>query len=124
MPNLGSLSHSHGLAEVPLVHQPGPEHLGEVSQPHQGVQGQVGVPKVPLLGHGSEIETPNWACREFGPRKENCKVSKPHQGGQVPPAIAACYHYLLPLRAWVLSRSRHIYLISTVRNYRQAKNTL
>ena len=30
MPNLGSLSHSHGLEEVPVVHQPGPEHLGEV----------------------------------------------------------------------------------------------
>ena len=83
----------------------------EVSPPHQGGQGQDGVPQVPLLGHGSEIETPNWACREFRPRKENCKVSKPRQGGQVPPATAACCHYLLPLRAWVLSRSRHIYLI-------------
>ena len=68
----------------------------EVSQPDHGGQGQVAVPQVSPLGHGSEIEF---------------KVSKPHQGGQVPPAIAACYHYLLPLRAWVLSRSRHIYLI-------------
>ena len=25
-------------------------------------QGQVGVPHVPLLGHGGEIETQNWAC--------------------------------------------------------------
>ena len=83
----------------------------EVCQPHQGGQGQVGVPQVPVLGHGVEIETHNWICRELRPRKENFKVSKPHQGGQVPPAIAACYHYLLPLRAWVLSRSRHIYLI-------------
>ena len=41
----------------------------EVSQPHQGVQGQVDVPQVPLLGHGSEIETPNWACREYRTRK-------------------------------------------------------
>ena len=69
----------------------------EVSQPDHGGQGQVAVPQVSPLGHGSEIEF---------------KVSKPHQGGQVPPAIAACYHYLLPLRAWVLSRSRHIYLIN------------
>ena len=30
-----------------------------VSQRHQGGQGQVGVPQVPPLGHGSEIETPN-----------------------------------------------------------------
>ena len=30
MPNLGSLSHSHGLEEAPLVHQPGPGHLPEV----------------------------------------------------------------------------------------------
>ena len=28
-------------------------------------QGQVGGPQVPLLGHGDEIETPNWACRDF-----------------------------------------------------------
>ena len=70
----------------------------EVSQPDHGGQGQVAVPQVSPLGHGSEIEF---------------KVSKPHQGGQVPPAIAACYHYLLLLRAWVLSRSRHIYLIVT-----------
>ena len=27
-------------------------------------QGQVGGPQVPLLGHGDEIETPNWACRD------------------------------------------------------------
>ena len=40
----------------------------EVSQPDQGGQGQVGVPQVPLLGHGSEIETPNWACRDYRTR--------------------------------------------------------
>ena len=28
-------------------------------------QGQVGGPHVPLLGHGGEIETPNWAGRDF-----------------------------------------------------------
>ena len=27
-------------------------------------QDQVGGPQVPLLGHGDEIETPNWACRD------------------------------------------------------------
>ena len=26
-------------------------------------QDQVGGPQVPLLGHGDEIETTNWACR-------------------------------------------------------------
>ena len=40
----------------------------EVSQAHQGVQGQVSVLQVPLLGHGSEIETPNWAIvQRLGP---------------------------------------------------------
>ena len=29
-PNLGSLSHPHGLEEAPVVHQPGPGHLGDV----------------------------------------------------------------------------------------------
>ena len=28
-------------------------------------QGQIGGLQVPLLGHGDEIETPNWACRDF-----------------------------------------------------------
>ena len=30
MPNLGSLSHLHGLEEAPVVHRPGPGHLREV----------------------------------------------------------------------------------------------
>ena len=30
MPNLGSLSHSHGLEEALVVHRPGPGHLPEV----------------------------------------------------------------------------------------------
>ena len=34
VPILGSLSHSHGLEEAPVVHQPGPGHLVDVSQPH------------------------------------------------------------------------------------------
>ena len=29
-------------------------------------QGQVGGPQVPLLDHGDEIETQNWACRAIG----------------------------------------------------------
>ena len=29
-------------------------------------QGQVGGPQVPLLGHGDEIETPNWVCMKYG----------------------------------------------------------
>ena len=27
-------------------------------------QDQVGVSQVPLLGHGDEIDTPNWECRD------------------------------------------------------------
>ena len=30
MPNLGSLSHSHGQEKAPVVHRPGPGHLPEV----------------------------------------------------------------------------------------------
>ena len=37
----------------------------EVGQNLQGGQGQVGGPQVPLLGHGSEIKSPNWACRNY-----------------------------------------------------------
>ena len=37
----------------------------EVSQPQEGDQGQVGGPQVPLLGHGNEIKSPNWACRDY-----------------------------------------------------------
>ena len=37
----------------------------KVSQPQEGDQGQVGGPQVPLLGHGNEIKSPNWACRDY-----------------------------------------------------------
>ena len=37
----------------------------EVDQPQQGGQVQVSGPLVPLLGHGDEIESPNWVCREY-----------------------------------------------------------
>ena len=36
----------------------------EFGQHLQGGQGQVGGPQVPLLGHGNEIKSPNWACRD------------------------------------------------------------
>ena len=36
----------------------------KISQPQEGDQGQVGGPQVPLLGHGSEMKSPNWACRD------------------------------------------------------------
>ena len=38
---------------------------GKVRQPQEGDQGQVGGPQVPLLGHGNEIKSPNWACRDY-----------------------------------------------------------
>ena len=37
----------------------------EAIQPLQGGQGKVGGPQTPLLDLGYEIETPNWACRDF-----------------------------------------------------------
>ena len=40
----------------------------EVGQHLQVGQGQVGGPQVPLLGHGNEIKSPNWACREYWTR--------------------------------------------------------
>ena len=33
MPKFGSLLHPHGLEEAPVVHQPGPSHLGDVWNP-------------------------------------------------------------------------------------------
>ena len=36
------------------------------SQPQEGDQGQVGGPQVPLLSHGDEIDTPNWASMKYG----------------------------------------------------------
>ena len=40
----------------------------QVSQPSQGVQGQVGHPQVHLRGQGAEIETSDWACRKHRTR--------------------------------------------------------
>ena len=37
----------------------------EVDQHLQGGQGQVGGPLVLLLGNGDEVESPNWACRDY-----------------------------------------------------------
>ena len=46
-------------------------------------QDQVGGPQVPLLGHGDEIETPNWACRDYRTHDvANDEVTQPLQGGQ------------------------------------------
>ena len=37
----------------------------EVIQPHEGDQGQVSEPQVPLPGIGHDIEDPNWASRDY-----------------------------------------------------------
>ena len=37
----------------------------EVGQTPQGGQVQVSGPQVPLLGHGNEIKSQNWACRDY-----------------------------------------------------------
>ena len=37
----------------------------EVGQHVEGGQGQDSGPQVPLLGHGNEIKSPNWACRDY-----------------------------------------------------------
>ena len=37
----------------------------KVNQPQEGDQGQVGGPQVPLLSHGSEIKSPNWASGDY-----------------------------------------------------------
>ena len=37
----------------------------KIGQPQEDDQGQVGGPQVPLLGHGNEIKSPNWACRDY-----------------------------------------------------------
>ena len=36
----------------------------KVIQPQEGNQGQVSGSQVPLLSHGSEIKSPNSACRD------------------------------------------------------------
>ena len=36
----------------------------EADQRVQGGQGQVGGQQVPLLGHGDEVESPNWVYRD------------------------------------------------------------
>ena len=37
----------------------------EVGQSLHGGQGQIDGPQVLLLGHGNEIKSPNWACRDY-----------------------------------------------------------
>ena len=57
MLNLGFLSHPHGLEEVPVVHQPGREHHGEVgANLGQGVGSGEGVDSAegPDSGRGAD----------------------------------------------------------------------
>ena len=54
----------------------------EVSQPHEGGQGQVGGPQVPFLCREDKIETQNLVCREHRTRDKNFKLSQPRKGGQ------------------------------------------
>ena len=37
----------------------------EVGQRLQGGHGQVSGPQIPLLGHGDEVESPNWVCKDY-----------------------------------------------------------
>ena len=37
----------------------------DVSEHMHGGQGQDGGPQLRLLGHGDEVESPNWAYRDF-----------------------------------------------------------
>ena len=37
----------------------------EVGQHLQVGQGQVCGPQVPLVGHGDEVESPDWVCRDY-----------------------------------------------------------
>ena len=63
MPLLG-----RGMTKSPRIRHDGTSGQemanDKVSQPQEGDQGQVGGPQVLLLGHGSEIKSPNWACRD------------------------------------------------------------
>ena len=58
-----------GMAKRPRIGHDGTSGQemanGEVGQHLQGGQGQVGGPQVPLLGHEKEVESPNWACRDY-----------------------------------------------------------
>ena len=48
----------------------------------QGGQDQVGVPHVPLLGHGDPIKTQIWHVGAIGHDIANNKVTRPLQDGQ------------------------------------------
>ena len=65
----------------------------EVGQHLQGGQGQVGGPQVPLLGHGNEIKSPNWACRDCGHEIEYDE----ELGTRTPASLGGMLHPLLPL---------------------------
>ena len=67
MPNLGSLSHFHGLEEAPVVHRPDPGHLPEVGWPYhfrfnvlQSLHAQFGLfISLPWPRTGT-CDTPSW----------------------------------------------------------------
>ena len=58
-----------GMTKRPIIWHDGTCGLemanDKVSKPQEGDQGQVGGPQMPLLSHGSEIESPNWAWRDY-----------------------------------------------------------
>ena len=75
---------------------------------------------MPLLGHGNEIKSPNWACRDCGHEIEYDEVIQPLRGDQG--HIGRIRHsdacepwgYVAPAVAAVMTRAtgvRHIYLI-------------
>ena len=41
------------------------EEMTNIEVDPQGGQGQVGGPQVPLQGHGNEVESSNWAFRDY-----------------------------------------------------------
>ena len=79
----------------------------EFKQHVEGGQGQDGGPQVPLLGHGDEIESPNWACRNCRTGISNFERIR-HSDACEP------WGYVAPVVAAVVTRAtgvRHIYLI-------------
>ena len=59
LPNLGSLSHPHGLEEAPVVHQPDPGHLRRLDDLIISISCPIDSPYMPNLGslshsHGLE----------------------------------------------------------------------
>ena len=70
--------------------------LTRYSQHMHGSQGLDGGPQVPLLGHGDEVESPNWAHRDC--RKWNGKIDAPRR---TPASLGGMSRPVLPL-SWRL----------------------